>query len=342
MSLEKLLKELEYAYQAISNSDFSTIDDKEQRFCNPLDVRISKYEAEVGYDEKMEAKIRDMENGRKKSTDEEQYIFELESAHGFEVNLSTVDEFDSTECDWLSPLSGNFVTIWKYVNDMQELKSLTIESLECFDTLIKRGEIERIPLLIDYMKELLNRECSSIFIYEKSGIESEFILEILDSIYKSIDLEYQFITKSDDKEILGELSEEIIYQYAMNPELIYEMSPRLFEELISKILRKFKMHTNLTKQTRDGGYDIVAIEDNQFLQNKYLIECKRYKPTKKVDVAVVQRLYGVKNDERATKAFLVTSSFFTKDAVKFAKKHAWDIELKDFHDIVKWLKYLVK
>ena len=70
---------------------------------------------------------------------------------------------------------------------------------------------------------------------------------------------------------------------------------------------------------------------------KYIIECKKYSKQRKVSIAFVQRLLGVKIANSANKAILVTTSSFTKDALLFSKNHIWDIELKDYNDIVSWL-----
>ncbi len=180
--------------------------------------------------------------------------------------------------------------------------------------------------------QVLNDKLNEFDIY------GEEIISLLLTITSSINLNenYSYAPEILPKN-LKELTEEIIYQISRNPELLHSIEPRLFEELISKIVQKFRIKTELTKQTRDGGYDIIAIDDSAFTKNKYLIECKRFKPNHKVDVSIVQRLYGIKMSEQVTKALLITSSTFTKDAFEFAKQHCWELELYDYNDITKWL-----
>jgi len=48
----------------------------------------------------------------------------------------------------------------------------------------------------------------------------------------------------------------------------------------------------------------------------------------------VQRLLGVKDYERASKAVLVTTTYFSKDAQKFAREHEYD--LKDYDALLRW------
>lgn len=203
---------------------------------------------------------------------------------------------------------------------------------------IKKGNFDIIPQYVNRLNSIVNYDYLNIRL-EENNINLEELLGLLDTIVNTIDFNISFDNSEDiiPKNIV-ELNEEIIYQISKNPELMYSLEPRLFEELISRILRKFKIKSEMTKQTRDGGYDIIAIDDENFSKNKYLIECKRYKADNKVDVSIVRGLYGVKTYNKATKGLLITSSFFTKDARQFANNNAWELELYDYNDIVKWLK----
>lgn len=138
--------------------------------------------------------------------------------------------------------------------------------------------------------------------------------------------------------IIQGVNDELMRYFAQNPHALYNVDPRLFEEIIAEIFRKFGFETNLTKQTRDGGYDIFAIEQLEYANNKYIIECKRYAKHRKIDINLVRNLYGVKMHNWVTKAFLVTTSSFSADAMEFKRQHAWEIELKDYHDIRNWLQ----
>ncbi len=71
---------------------------------------------------------------------------------------------------------------------------------------------------------------------------------------------------------------------------------------------------------------------------KYIVECKQYSMKRKVGIEHIQRLFGVKISVNANKGILVTTSQFSKDALTFASNHLWDIELKDYNDIIQWIK----
>jgi HJR/Mrr/RecB family endonuclease len=139
-------------------------------------------------------------------------------------------------------------------------------------------------------------------------------------------------------EILLEVNDEVIKRIARDPESIFAISPRKFEEIIAELFIDRGFEVELTKSTRDGGRDIIAIHKQMNVPTKYLIECKRYARTNKVSIATVQRLFGVKVAEAANKAILATTSTFTRDARHFASTHMWDLDLKDYDDIMAWIK----
>jgi len=70
---------------------------------------------------------------------------------------------------------------------------------------------------------------------------------------------------------------------------LYWISPGEFEEIIAEIFRAQDYEVRLTKRTRDGGKDVIAIHRNELgLETCYFIECKRHAPHRKVDVGIVR------------------------------------------------------
>jgi len=128
-----------------------------------------------------------------------------------------------------------------------------------------------------------------------------------------------------------------------NPDHLHKIEPREFEEIIAEIFRSKGFEVELTTSTRDGGKDIIAIQRNVLgFETKYFIECKRYAPINKVGVELIRALHGVKNTRNGpNKVILATTSTFTKGAIDFATNQApseWDISLKDYDDILKWIR----
>lgn len=135
---------------------------------------------------------------------------------------------------------------------------------------------------------------------------------------------------------------EIIREIQSQPDLIRSISSRQFEEVVAELFRHRGYQVELTKQTRDGGKDIIAISTDRLgIKLKYLIECKHYAESNKVGVDVVRSLHGVKNTKDGpNKTIIATTSSFTADAVKFAEGEAtssWDITLADYNQIMSWI-----
>jgi hypothetical protein len=138
--------------------------------------------------------------------------------------------------------------------------------------------------------------------------------------------------------VLIPFSDDLFRSLAQNPHLLFQISPREFEEVVAEIFRRNGFDVKLTKRTRDGGKDIIAIYNKLNIETHFIIECKRWLH-KKVSLGVVQRLLGVKISTGAHKAILATTSTFTKDAIDFKlSHHLWDLELKDYSDITEWLR----
>jgi hypothetical protein len=147
----------------------------------------------------------------------------------------------------------------------------------------------------------------------------------------------------EEKKIITNLCfgvSELLHEVNKNPAILYEIDPRQFEELIAHIFSLHGFKVELTKQTRDGGRDIIAVRSDLDIRSKYLIECKRYSITNPIGVELVRALYGVQMHEGANKAVLATTSRFTLAAQQFAKERnttEWAMDLKDINDIRRWV-----
>jgi Restriction endonuclease len=122
------------------------------------------------------------------------------------------------------------------------------------------------------------------------------------------------------------------------PQELLSLDSRRFEELIAELLSREGMGVQLTPAARDGGRDILAFADTIAGRHLYLVECKRYRPDRPVRVGWVRSLYGVVEHERATAGILVTTSYFTQSAQRFAGELKNRISLKDYEELVAWLR----
>lgn len=97
---------------------------------------------------------------------------------------------------------------------------------------------------------------------------------------------------------------------------IQEMTGLEFENLVQKLLIAMGFDVDITKQSGDGGIDLVAYNNQPLLEGKYIIQCKRWSAT--VGEPPIRDLYGVVTHSSANKGVLITNSSFTKSAIEFS------------------------
>jgi restriction endonuclease Mrr len=165
---------------------------------------------------------------------------------------------------------------------------------------------------------------------QHSGVNNEE--PIVELVYE------QKIIEPANIKLLEDINEELLCVISRTPDLLYQLAPRKFEELIARLFADRGYEVSLTKATRDGGYDLLAKISDGITSSVILAECKRYKKENKVGVEVVRGLYGVTEAHRANQGLIITSSFFTKDARDEQLRIGNRIGLRDFNNLVGWLK----
>lgn len=177
----------------------------------------------------------------------------------------------------------------------------------------------------------------SILVRDSIHITDSTEIEIIPNVEFDLSVPYEGRTIID---IAKAVDEKLVAYFFRHPDELKTMNRRLFEKLVAELFHGFGYEVELTKQTRDGGKDIIAIKQDE-IKVKYLIECKRPDPGGYVNVQTVRELYGVKSSEGATKGIIVTTAYFSKDAKDFFDKHKWELEGKQYEDLRQWLeKYL--
>ena len=85
------------------------------------------------------------------------------------------------------------------------------------------------------------------------------------------------------------------------------------------------------KKGADGGIDIRMKKK----KTKAIVQCKRYGKTR-VTVKVIREMYGLMYEHKVDKAYIVTTSAFTRDCYKFTKNK--NMELINGDTLVKLIK----
>lgn len=148
----------------------------------------------------------------------------------------------------------------------------------------------------------------------------------------------------EEKELVSGLvvaSDEVMRFLHANPKKINELTPRQFEEFVAELLSRQGYEIQLTPISRDGGKDIYAAKRDSLGTFLYIVECKKYSPTNPVGVGIIRELYGVVQEERCNGGIVATTSYFSEDAKKFSERLKYQVGLKDYLDIQKWLDDVV-
>ena len=137
--------------------------------------------------------------------------------------------------------------------------------------------------------------------------------------------------------IAREVSGSLVDYFVQHPEEMKTMDRWRFEELIAGLFDAFGYEVELTKRTRDGGVDIIALKDAE-VSEKYLIQAKRPEPHNPIGVRCVREILGVKEIKRANKAILATTTYFSKPAIIESEQVKWDLELRDYQGLIRWFE----
>jgi restriction system protein len=92
-----------------------------------------------------------------------------------------------------------------------------------------------------------------------------------------------------------------------------------FEKKTAELFGKLGFESIVTKQSGDGGIDVVAVNNGVIFRDKYLIQCKRYNPRNKVSRPEVTGFYARIASEPGAKGIFVTTSAFTRGAREFVQ-----------------------
>lgn len=168
------------------------------------------------------------------------------------------------------------------------------------------------------------------------------IIETVRELQKALSASLREVFRDEElppalTEVLHSINIKLIQALKESPLELYQIPPNVFEELVAELLAHYGWKVDVTKQTRDDGYDIFAIrKDISGMTSSWIIECKRYRGDRKIGVDVARSLYSVKSDLRVGMSMLATTSWFSKDVYSY-KASRYDLELRDFAGIMEWI-----
>ncbi len=117
--------------------------------------------------------------------------------------------------------------------------------------------------------------------------------------------------------------------------LIDVVDPREFEKIVAELLHYKGYEVHLTKRTRDGGYDVLALTKVGGIPFKILAECKRHKKT--IGIDIIRSFCDVINYEKANKGLIFTTSYFSPTAISRKNEMGTILDLKNRDELIEWI-----
>jgi hypothetical protein len=130
----------------------------------------------------------------------------------------------------------------------------------------------------------------------------------------------------------------LIRYLAQNPGDIFSLSPREFEEFVAELLRKMGYRTKLGPKGRDGGVDVFAELERDLGPELVLVQCKQFSADHKVSEPIVKQLAADVTDRKASHGLAVTTSTFSKPALRYIEERKYILSGADYNKLCEWLR----
>ena len=229
------------------------------------------------------------------------------------------------------------------VYQVRELSRPSLEEMEA----ILRGDLDFLELTEDQYLKLLgvikgSPEASSVMAGMARSLSSDQLRRVLSgNLYDLSDVgdgvgpaRIAQITKP----LIVVDNERLLKALKKQPKDVFRLTPRQFEEVVADLLQDMDYDVTLTKQTNDGGADILAVKKTEVGDVLCLVDAKKYKESHKIGVGMVRTLLGTLEDYRATSAMLATTSTYSPKAKAMQEKHQFRLSLKVYTDVVGWIQ----
>lgn len=136
---------------------------------------------------------------------------------------------------------------------------------------------------------------------------------------------------------LQECTTELVQQLKKHPEVLQNLHPGTFENLVAEIFRQEGFETERISgwNEPDGGVDLIAVRHlSPAVDYRLAIQCKRWAQSRRLSAEPIRMLAGVLDRFRAHAGVVATTGFFSPDAREEMTSHLWRISLRDYNDIL--------
>ena len=111
--------------------------------------------------------------------------------------------------------------------------------------------------------------------------------------------------------------DEVRQYFLVNKNSIYDVHPRVFEDIVCSIFKDFGWKARVTAYSGDDGIDVILDAQNG---ETIGIQVKRYKKERKIEAEQIRSLAGALLIGKHTKGIFITTSAFRKGALRTAQK----------------------
>lgn len=253
----------------------------------------------------------------------------LESIKPVFDQVSVLSEFANNNLRGI--LSNNI----EYYTSMAQMASGAVQS----------SRNERLNAYIGALANYKFAHCYPKSIPDEENRENEEANnKIVKKIFESIEETDKTVEKKESAIItLSPINDRVLKYLAENPEALYNLTGREFEEVMAEIYCKLGYKVELTKATRDGGKDIIIRKPEILGDFIYYVECKKHAAKRQIGVGLIKNLVGTVEADRVNGGILATTSYFTPDARKFIidNKYGYKIQMHDYKKIREMLNQVV-
>lgn len=114
-------------------------------------------------------------------------------------------------------------------------------------------------------------------------------------------------------------------------EMLFRMNPYDFEKHVMSFFQEAGLLAWATKKSNDAGVDGFARHPNGLI----VVQCKHYAEDNGIGRPTVQQFKGVVEENAAWRGYIVTTSYFTKEAIDSAGKNS-SLILVDIRELIEW------
>lgn len=118
---------------------------------------------------------------------------------------------------------------------------------------------------------------------------------------------------------------------------------REFEELVAEMLQNDGYEVQLGPGRDDGGKDIIAVKELQGVGPIMSVwQAKKQKRSNKVGLQVIRELADTRNEHKASKGIIVTTTFLTRGALERVRRDQYLLGKVDRDDLMKWIDAILR